>query len=121
LLLSGGCRHDSGDDCVFHLESVGEVLCYLRRNRASRQHFGERSRAVSDLTVAQAVDKLAPTYPECSCALQNKPADPVFVLAEARLNRYRARWPSIRSISQTRPATLAAQFGPLVVAEAASS
>src|SRR5271169_1525995 len=35
-LLSGCCRHDVGDECFRHLESVGEMLCNLRRNPTSR-------------------------------------------------------------------------------------
>jgi hypothetical protein len=67
-LLLGGCRHDSGDECRVDLESLGEVRCNLRRNRASGQQLGERPVAVADPTVTEAADKLGPTQSERSGA-----------------------------------------------------
>src|SRR5262249_40470383 len=74
LLLSGGRRHDGDDGCLVHFKGVGEMLCNLRRNRASSQHFAERRVARADLPIAETVDKLGPTYRQRSGAVQNEPA-----------------------------------------------
>jgi hypothetical protein len=69
ILLSRRRGHDRIDQGVVHFQAISEMLCHMRRNRASRQHFGERPVAGADLTVAKTADKLAPTYPECSGAV----------------------------------------------------
>jgi hypothetical protein len=68
-LLSGGRRHDGGDEFIVHLESFTETLCDQRRSGAGGQQFTERSVAVADITVTETPDKLGPTYSECASAV----------------------------------------------------
>jgi hypothetical protein len=87
MLLSRRRGHDRIDHGVVHLQAIGEMLCHMRRHRAGGQSITERGVAGADLSVAETADKLAPTYPECSGAIQDEPPNRIFVLEEARLNR----------------------------------
>jgi hypothetical protein len=55
-LLPGCCCHDGGDEFLVDFESVGEMLCDQRRDRARSQQFPERLVAVADITVAETPD-----------------------------------------------------------------
>jgi hypothetical protein len=88
-LLSRGRRHEVAMICLVHVKSVSEMPRNPLRHRACRQQFGEHPMAVANLTVAETVDKLAPTHSECSGAVQDESAYRIIVFSEARLNRCR--------------------------------